>query len=612
MISQVDKNEMQQMRKNAIKSIFTKQCWKYFLISSFLSVIQVVAYVSVALLLQYLNDATNKDNLLFPSLGAGSPQIAVLVPLLIGISIVSFLFGLLGNRYSIGFAKQVSINLRNMIYSKVQTFSMVDIENFSQSSLINRLTIDITTIATASEFATRVLLRSIILYFGGLIGMIMLIISNNSQVPQTSGVPSYSIVLIIVGISLLLILIIIIIALLAMKWFNVTQQNLDKINGLMQENVLGQRVVKSFNLQDYQFQTFDKQNEKLRYSSTRAGYIMAAVLPSIYFFLDLSLVLSTWLSNKETINSLLSIYLLMSLMIIALVLAIVGIVQVSRSVPCFKRSFEVLLYKPTIIYPEEEIKLSNKNSIEISNVSFRYPKSEQNSLTNINLSIKPNEVVGIIGPTGSGKSTLINLLARMYDTTNGTIKICEQEIKKLTKHQLKSIISYCPQTIVLFEGTFKSNLLFGDPNATEKDMIDATKLSSLYDFISEKPKQFDEPITQRATNLSGGQKQRLAIARTLIKKSPVLLLDDATSALDMLTEKNICSELIKNPNKQTILISSQRINAIKNADKIIVMNEGKIIAEGKHLDLLKTCKYYHDVAVIQLGKKEVEHEIGQK
>lgn len=603
--------------KNAIKSIFSRKCAIFFTISSILSVIQVVGYVSIVLLLPQLNSVVegNKDNFLFPNLSSDM-QVAVLVPLMIGISIISFLIGLLSNYYSVGFAKNISMNLRNLVYNKIQTFSMADIEMFSQSSLINRLTIDVTTIAIASESFTRLLIKSICLYFGGLIGMIALVAVPSNPITQTISnsinIPAYWIVLMIVGISLSLILVIVIISSLAYKWFNLGQKRLDKINSLMQENVLGQRTIKSFNLHDYQIQKFDIANEKLRKTTTRSGMIMAAVLPSVYFFLDISLVLTTWLSNKTIIDKLVSLYLLMSIMIIALVLTIVGIIQINRSIPCFKRSFEVIKYQPLIKYVDKDTKIGENKNIELKNVSFKYPNSDKYSLKNINLNIKENTVVGIIGPTGSGKTTLMHLLVRMFDPTKGNINLCDANIKGMTKHTLKSLISFCPQSVVIFAGSLKTNLLFGNPNAQEKDMVKASKIANLYEFVEKQKDGFDLKIEQRGNNLSGGQKQRLAIARTLIKKSPFLFLDDATSALDMITEKVICNELLKNEDNQTIIISSQRINAIRNADKIIVMNEGEILAEGTHLELLRNCEYYRDVAIIQLGQKEVDNEINQK
>ena len=599
-----------------VKKIFTAKCWKYFFVSSFLSLIQVAAYVAIILLLGYINSAVhnNPDKWLFPQLQTGAQQIAAIVPMMLAICVISFIFGLIGNKYSIKFAKQSAINLRNILYSKIQTFSMVDIEKFSQSSLINRLTIDITNFSVAAEFSARVLIKSIFLYLGGLVGLFLLInqVNGGQQNVTEQEMSSYWIVLGVLLLSVALIFVIVFISMCAYRPFKTTQKNLDLVNGLTQENVLGQRTIKSFNLQNLQFQQFDVANEKLRKSTTKSGYITAGILPSIYFFLDAALVLATWLSNKNLVQVLEQIYLLISLMIVALILTIVGIVQINRAIPSFKRAMEVINYVPSVQFNDEDAKVSKKNNIELHNVSFTYPNTKNHSLKNINLEIDAGEVVGVIGPTGAGKSTLINLIARMYDPTQGTIKLADTNLKQLSKHQLKSMISYCPQQVVLFSGTIRSNLEFGKQDASIQEMDEVIQIANLFEFVKSQQDGYDYKITQRATNLSGGQKQRLAIARALIKQAPVLLLDDATSALDMITERAICQELMKNIYKQTIFISSQRINAIRHANRIIVLDEGKIIAIGTHQQLLKTCQYYYDVAVIQMGKTEVDNEINQK
>lgn len=597
----------------AVKKIFTKKCWKYFFISSILSVIQVACYVAIILLMQYIEAAISDDTSkwLFPSLSRGL-QIGILAPIIILVCIVSITVGLIGNKYSVAFAKNIAINLRNNMYSNIQTFSMVDINKFSQSSLINRLTIDVNNISTACEFFCRVLVRSILLYIGSIIGMMILVFQSLESSSQANIAQSMWIIWATIIISFALLTIIILIALFAKKHFVQIQKDLDNINEITQENVVGQRTVKAFNLQSSEFQKFDLANESLRKSSTIASSIMALILPTIYFFLDASLVTATWLSNANLLDSLLQIFMLISMMIIALILSIFGIVQISRAIPSFYRTFEVIKYEPIIKYQENEAKLSSHNDIVIKDLNFKYEHANFDSLKNINLEIKEKEVVGIIGPTGSGKTTLINLIARMYDPISGEINISGTNIKNLTKHQLKSIISYCPQNVMLFSGTVKSNLLFGKPNATEQEINKAIKISNLEGFIEKQEKGIESNVAQRGANLSGGQKQRLAIARTIIKKSPYLLLDDVTSALDMVTEKSICDELTKNSYNQTIVISSQKINSIKRANKIIVMDNGEIIATGTHLELLKSCPYYYEIAKIQLGEREVNNEINQK
>ena len=596
------------LRHKIIKKIFTKKSWKFFFLSSFFSLLQAICYISILIILPLIQNI--KSNPIFTNLSI-EVNLVIFVIITLFICGLSLFFGLIGNKFSVQFSKTTFINLRNLVYTKIQDFSIVDIEKFSQSSLINRLTIDINNIASATEFLARVMMRSLLLYFGGLVGMLVLLIPSSISNINNVIIPEYWIIIVIVLISFGLLFIIFIISLFAFKSFHQTQVNLDNLNAVIQEDILGQRTVKSFNLQTSQERKFEVKNELLRKSSTKAGYIIATVLPTIYFFLDVSLVLATWFSNSAIVSELFSIFLLMGLMIMALVMMIVGIVQINRAIPSFKRALEVLYYEPLIQFPTTSVKFNSTNSIELCNVSFRYPSKTVNSLNNINLSINPKEVVGIIGPTGAGKSTLINLITRMYDASSGVVKIKGVDIKKMTKHQLKSQISVCPQNVILFSGTIKSNLKFGNPNANLKAMIEATQIANIYDFINAQNDYFDHKVAQRGANLSGGQKQRLAIARTIIKPSPFLIFDDSTSALDMITERKICNELLKNKLQQTIIISSQKINAIRNTNKIIVMDNGEIVAVGKHAELLRTCKYYYDIAVVQMGQKEVDDEMNK-
>ena len=605
---QVNKSQNTNSQYQAIKKIFTKKSWKFFFLSSFFSLLQAICYISILVILPLIQDINNK--LIFQNL-TKVENLVIFIFITIFICCLSLIFGFIGNKFSVKFSKISFTNLRNLIYTKIQDFSMVDIEKFSQSSLINRLTIDINNIATAAEFFARVMMRSLLLYFGGLVGMLVLLIPTSIQNINSSVIPEYWIIIVIVLISFGLLLIIFIISFFAFKLFHQTQINLDNVNATIQEDILGQKTIKAFNLQNSQAVKFENKNELLRQSSTKAGYIIATVLPTIYFFLDISLVLATWFSNQAIITDLFSIFLLMGLMIMALVMMIVGIVQINRAIPSFKRALEVLNYEPLIKFSNVNAKLGSNNCIELQNVNFRYPNKVADSLKNINLTINQEEVVGIIGPTGAGKSTLINLIIRMYDPTLGLVKINDVDVKLLTKHQLKSQIAVCPQNVTLFGGTIESNLMFGNPKAKLDEMIKATKIANIYDFIDKQNDKFKYKISQRGNNLSGGQKQRLAIARTIIKHSPFLILDDSTSALDMITERKICNELLKNNLKQTIIISSQKINAIRNTDRIIVMDNGEIIAIGKHLELLKTCKYYYDIAVVQMGQKEVDDEMNK-
>ncbi|MDE7222110.1 MAG: ABC transporter ATP-binding protein/permease, partial [Ureaplasma sp.] len=571
---------------------------------------QVVCVIAIPILLEYFNSfvksANENNSLLFGSSIDRNWQIAILLIIVLAISGFLFLFGYIGNKYSIKFSKTVAMNMRSLTYSNVLKFSQSDIEHFGQSSIINRLVIDISTITTAMETASRMLIKSLLMYFGGLVGLVITVFinnpTNNAAVSATSR-PPWLVLVIIIAISITLLTIIIVLAYSSQKSYKQTQIELDNINYVAQENVVGQKAVKSFVLQNSQYNNFEKNNLNLSKVAIKAGCIIAGILPTIYFFLDCSMLIVVWISDANSIKSVMSTFILISLMVIALILSIVGIAQVSRAIPSYKRMSELALYEPQIKYPEKDTKLAKNNSILIKKLNFKYPNAKVKSLKNINIEIQSGDVVGLIGSTGSGKSTLINLLMRMYDSNEGEIKLNETNIKKFSKNQLKDNISYCPQNVVLFEGTIKSNILFGKPDANDEEIENASKLACLYDFVISKPNKFDSEVAQRGKNLSGGQKQRLSLARALIKDSPYLFLDDATSALDMITEKTICDQLIQNKKQQTILIASQRITAIKNMKKIIVIEDGQIIGFGSHKHLLKNCDYYYNVAVAQLGEE---------
>lgn len=299
-----------------------------------------------------------------------------------------------------------------------------------------------------------------------------------------------------------------------------------------------------------------------------------------------------------------------SFVLLGMVLMIQVMLQLSLSMGSANRIKEVLNYKPSIEFNPDGADIENA-TIEFKNVNFKYNETGEYVLKNINLKIEPNQTVGIIGGTGSGKSTFISLIARMYDVKEGEVLISDKNIKDIKQSSLRDEMGVSLQNVVLFSGTIASNLKFGKPDATQEDMIEACKGAQAYDFILQKENGLDSVVEQRARNFSGGQKQRLAIARALIKKPKVLILDSSTSALDMITEKKV-NQYIKDTNKnRTTIMVSQRISGVKDADRILVFQNGEIVGDGSHIELLKTCQEYRDIAVSQLGEEGVKNEIGQ-
>ncbi len=511
----------------------------------------------------------------------------------------------------------ITYNLRNRMYAKVQTFSLVDLDHIKSSSLLTRMTQDVVMLKNSYMFMFRTLIKSVCIYIGSAIAIITMCSQSSSDAGVAAqgypNIPSWSIIVLIFVCTLVLILVIMGSAAPAIKYFSRSQKGVDKINRLVQEDVIGQRVVKSFNLQEEQIATFNIASEALRSSSTSGSKRMFIAFPTIYFVLNIIMPIVTWISPAGLMSKFASLSILLGLIVSSIIMIIVSMVQIGRSIPSVRRIKELFDYEPKIKYPTEGVELPNDalNTIEINNLSFKFNPENDYNLKNINISIKPNEVVGIIGSTSAGKTTLLNLILRMYDVVEGEIKLCGVNIKDYTKDQLKALITYCPQIVTLFEGTIKSNLLFAKPDTTNEELIDACQIANAYDFIMQKEGDFDHEVVERGNNFSGGQKQRLAIARTLLKKSRFLILDDSTSALDMLTEKEIQNELLKNKYNQTMLLVAQRISAVKNANRIIVMDKGEVIGFDTHINLLKNCQAYYDIAISQLGEREVENEIRQ-
>lgn len=647
-----------------LKKSMRENEWKLFGLNCILLFFQVAADVLVPLFLIFLNNMINETTAI-TSNGWGKwvhswnhQQNAYLITsIMILVGLIGMVIGIWRTFVSTKLSCNISMNIRNMMYAKVQLFSLADLDKISSASLITRITTDVTLVNNAYTFIFRTLLKSLAVYFGCIIAIIVIatqsseavkldplliqsiknannlsdinwvqfpynpfqhIISDNSLTDAQKlsmlksainypTIPSWSIIVLVVLATIGLLVSVMGIALPATKHFMTTQKNVDNINSLLQQNVIGQRVVKSFNLQDQQINSFNVGTESLRSSSTRAGTILFMILPTIYFFLDIVIVLVSWLMPSSLLSSVSSVMMLINLMLVSMVLAIVAIVQIGRSYSSMKRINELLNYEPIIKYNDSN-NVIESNSIRLENVSFKYgddSKETKYALKNINLDIKPGEIIGIIGPTSSGKTTLINLITRMYDPTNGIVKLSDKNIKDIPKDELRNSISLCPQQITLFSGTIKSNLLFANQNATESEIDEASINANAYEFIMQKDNNYDSIVEERGSNFSGGQKQRIAIARTLLKKSKYLILDDSTSALDMLTEAQIQSKLFENPDKQTILVVAQRISAVKNANRIIVMDKGEIIAFDTHENLLKNCNNYYEIALSQLGEKGV-------
>lgn len=516
--------------------------------------------------------------------------------LLVILALLSLSCGALSGKYaataSAGFAK----NLRKDMYEKVQTFSFSNIDKFSSSGLVTRLTTDVSNLQNAYQMIIRTAVRAPFMMIFSLI--MTLFINSRLTFVFVVTVP-------ILGIGLYLIM------MHAHPTFEKVFKTYDKLNNVVQENLSGIRVVKSFVREDYETKKFNSVSDKIYRLFSKAEKILSLNSPLMLFSVYTCMLLISWFGAKiivtthETalmtgqLTSLFSytMQILMSLMMLSMIFVMIIISRASA-----ERIYEILSEESNITNPKNPVYDIADGSIVFDNVSFSY-RNDKNKLClkNVNLNIKSGETIGIIGGTGSSKSSLVQLIPRLYDVTEGSLLVGGKNVKEYDIDSLRNAVATVLQKNVLFSGTIKENLRWGNKNATDEELAEACRLAQADDFINEFPNKYDTYIEQGGTNVSGGQKQRLCIARALLKKPKILILDDSTSAVDTKTDaliRKAFSEYIPNTTK---LIIAQRISSVQDADKIIVMENGCVDAFGTHEELLKTNKIYQEVYNSQNG-----------
>ena len=398
---------------------------------------------------------------------------------------------------------------------------------------------------------------------------------------------------------------------LAMPKFTRAQKLLDRVNGITRENIVGIRVVHAYNAEDYQEKKFKKANDALTKDQLFTSEAMALLSPVITLIMNgVSLAvywIGAYLIKDKTTDyaqilstMMLSTQIIMSFMMLLMMFFLLPRAQVSA-----KRINAVLDSSSSITDPKEEAPQSETGSVEFRHVSFAYPQGDGNVIQDISFSAKQGETIAFIGETGSGKTTILNLIERLFDCTEGEVLVNGVNVKDLKQKTLHSLIGYVPQKGLLFSGTIKSNIAFGDPSLSEEEIENAAKIAEADSFIQEMPEKYDAPIAQGGTNVSGGQRQRLCIARAVAMKPQILLFDDSFSALDFKTDHAVRENLKSAEKNATKLIVAQRIGTIMDADKIVVLSEGKMVGYGTHHELLENCPTYRDIALSQLSKEEL-------
>ncbi len=493
-------------------------------------------------------------------------------------------------------AAKIGYVLRSKVVRKIMSFSSSEFKEFGASSLITRSTNDIEQIKMFFIMLLRIVVFAPIMGIGAFIK-----VSDN---PLNW----------IIGLGLILIFVLIgLLFGFAMPKFKRMQKLIDKMNLVSREIITGMPVIRTFGTEKYEEERFDKANIKLTKTNLFVNRLMGIMMPSMMLVMNIISILIIWYGAKEIdfgtlqVGTLLAfISYTMQIIMSFLMISLVSIMM-PRALVSLKRIKEILKKEVSITEPTNPVPFKDnlKGVIEFKNVSFKYPDADEAMLKNISFKATPGTTTAFIGSTGSGKSTLINLIPRFFDATNGEIYVDGINIKDASVIELRNKIGYVPQKGMLFSGTIASNLKLGNDCLTEKEMIEAAKVSQAMEFIDSKKDKFNSEISQGGSNVSGGQKQRLSIARAIAKNPEIYIFDDSFSALDFKTDAALRKALFKHAKDATILIVAQRISTIMNADNIIVLNEGEIVGSGTHKELLKTCDIYKEIALSQLKEEEL-------
>lgn len=513
------------------------------------------------------------------------------------ISIIGVLGTILLGYCSAKISTSMTRDIRNDIFEKSQEFSHSEYDKFGISSMITRTTNDAFQL---QQFVNTILRVAFITPVMFTISLVMIIKTSLSL----SLVLSITIPFIVLGV--------IIVAKISHPMSISQQKGLDKLNRISRENLTGIRVIRAFGNDNHEAERFKDTNESYTNISKKLNKLMLITQPTFFLLLNLAIIAIFWISSKMINSGSLEVgqlvafieylfHAMFSIMLFSLVFVMYPRAEVSAS-----RIQELLDEKPLIKNPQNGVKdTKEKGCIEFDNVTFTYPYGEEAVLKNISFKAKKGETIAFIGSTGSGKSTLINLIPRFYDVTEGSIKIDGVDVRDYDLKALRKKIGFIPQKTLLFTGSIGENIKFGKKNANTGEVEYSAKVAEAYEFISRKPHKFDEEISEGGSNVSGGQKQRLSIARAVVRKPEIYIFDDSFSALDFKTDAMVREKLKAETKESVVLIVAQRISSILNADKIIVLNEGEVIGIGTHKELLKNCNIYYEIATSQLTKEEL-------
>lgn len=562
---------------------------KKYKVAVFISLFSVAIMVSAALwqpklLQQVLEAIITEDNDKMKTIGV----------YLISLALLGLAAGVSNTIFSAKVAQGISADIREEVFRKIQTFSFGNIEKFSAGNLVVRLTNDITQIQNLVMISLQSLFRIPFLFIGAFVLAMM-------TMPQLWWI----IVALIVAVFLITAL-----SFTRMgKHFMIIQKLIDKVNSIAKENLMGIRVVKSFVQEDNQLKEFSKVSEDLTKHNIIVGTLFSVMIPSFMLAANLAVVGAIFFvsdlakDDPTLIGGLASFMNYLMQIMMAIIIGGMMMMMTSRAAVSLKRIKEILDTEPDLTYqdvPEQDL----TGSVTFDHVSFRYPGDDADTLKDISFSIQPGEMVGIVGATGAGKSTLAQLIPRLFDPTEGKVEVGGVDLRQVNEKSLRHTVSFVLQKAILFSGTIAQNLRQGKKDASEKDMEHASAIAQAQEFIEKLADRYEAPVEERSSNFSGGQKQRLSITRGVIGDPKILILDDSTSALDARSEKLVREALAKELKGTTTIVIAQKIASVVKADRILVLDEGRLVGEGTHEELVATNRVYQEIFETQKGTEE--------
>ncbi len=514
------------------------------------------------------------------------------------VALVSSTCAIIGSFFSARVAIGLGRNLRNNVFTRIENYSLHEFDKLGTASLITRTTNDIVQIQTVLVMMMRFMIYAPIMCIGG----ITMAISRDKGLTV--------ILLVIIPIMLVIIGGL---AYMVMPAFKSMQKKLDRLNMVLRENLTGIRVIRAFNKLNHEHERFKYANGDLTDTAIKVNQTMAAMQPTMILIMNITSIAIVWFGGVRIAQNNLQIGDMMAFIQYAMqimfsfIMVAMMFVMVPRAQASAERINEVLEMEPEITDPEE-IKLlrdEKRGYVSFDNVSFYYPGAEQPAISNISFETGPGEVTAIIGGTGSGKSTLVNLIPRFYDVSEGRILVDGVNVAELSQSDLRNKIGFVPQSAVLFTGSISENIRYGDRDATEEEIYHAAEVAQAAHFIADMPEGYDTAIAQGGTNVSGGQKQRLSIARALVRKPEIYIFDDSFSALDFKTDAMLRAALKEETGKSALIIVAQRVSTVMDADRILVLDDGELAGTGTHRELMKSCQVYREIVSSQLSEEEM-------